>query len=110
MESVRLVEDTASKAAAPKGVGGSSPPLSAYAYGEVPERPNGAVLKTAGYRKIFRGFESLPRRLEVTRLDQEHAWKACGVAKRLCGFKSHRLRHHRETASGLKSRSGSEQT
>src|SRR5947199_4857229 len=32
-------------------------------YGGVPERTNGAVLKTAGARKGARGFESHPRRL-----------------------------------------------
>jgi hypothetical protein len=30
--------------------------------GGVPERTNGAVLKTAGRRKAARGFESHPRR------------------------------------------------
>jgi hypothetical protein len=30
--------------------------------GGVPERSNGAVLKTAGGRKVARGFESHPRR------------------------------------------------
>jgi hypothetical protein len=32
-------------------------------YGGVPERSNGAVLKTAGGRKVARGFKSHPRRL-----------------------------------------------
>ena len=32
--------------------------------GGVPERTNGAVLKTAGGRKVTRGFESHPRRLD----------------------------------------------
>src|SRR5262245_28979449 len=32
-------------------------------FGGVPERSNGAVLKTAGGRKVARGFKSHPRRL-----------------------------------------------
>jgi hypothetical protein len=31
-------------------------------FGGVPERSNGAVLKTAGGRKVARGFKSHPRR------------------------------------------------
>ena len=34
----------------------------------MPERPNGAVLKTADRRKAVRGFKSHPRRYRVTRL------------------------------------------
>jgi hypothetical protein len=33
-------------------------------FGGVPERSNGAVLKTAGGRKVARGFKSHPRRLQ----------------------------------------------
>jgi hypothetical protein len=35
--------------------------------GGVPERSNGAVLKTAGGRKVARGFKSHPRRFVYRR-------------------------------------------
>src|SRR3954467_10690419 len=41
------------------------------AYGGVPERPNGAVLKTADRRKAVRGFKSHPRRLTKPKLAPE---------------------------------------
>ena len=37
--------------------------------GGVPERPNGAVLKTADCRKAVRGFKSHPRRSSLVRVD-----------------------------------------
>src|SRR5204863_463780 len=40
-----------------------------FSLGGVPERSNGAVLKTAGGRKVARGFKSHPRRL-VCRVQQ----------------------------------------
>src|SRR3954469_7458510 len=39
------------------------------AYGGVPERPNGAVLKTADRRKAVRGFKSHPRRSTARRIE-----------------------------------------
>ena len=51
--------------------GASSPPRAALrcADGGVPERPNGAVLKTADRRKAVRGFKSHPRRSSLVRVD-----------------------------------------
>jgi hypothetical protein len=47
-------------------------------FGGVPERSNGAVLKTAGGRKVARGFKSHPRR--------QNSWKSPLVVTRF-GFR-----------------------
>jgi hypothetical protein len=50
-------------------------------YGGVPERSNGAVLKTAGGRKVARGFKSHPRRLN-SRNPSSHAGLRLGSDRR----------------------------
>ena len=40
----------------------AKPASATMGFGGVPERSNGAVLKTAGGRKVARGFKSHPRR------------------------------------------------
>ena len=47
-------------------------------YGGVPERPNGAVLKTADRRKAVRGFKSHPRRLAEPKTRNMQALWLCG--------------------------------
>src|SRR5205823_14278306 len=44
----------------------AKPASATMGYGGVPERSNGAVLKTAGGRKVARGFKSHPRRRSGT--------------------------------------------
>src|SRR5919204_567616 len=57
--------------------------------GGVPERTNGAVLKTAGARKGARGFESHPRRL----VSQNPLWqRGFGLLRLLSFYRSEPLR------------------
>jgi|SRR5690242_4021118 hypothetical protein len=52
-------------------------------FGGVPERSNGAVLKTAGGRKVARGFKSHPRRFSSRIPLVTNGWSDCGRSSAL---------------------------